>query len=300
MKIKPAELAASVPPAPAWCLSLEAPSDALATVEAALGQLGGVLVTGAPDCRDPVPVKLYLDACPDRVRLTALLISAALAAGIATPDFALEKLPNRDWVATSRAALPAIQIGPFYLHGAHVREPGPADSIPLRIEAGRAFGTGRHESTRGCLLALARLAGKRRIGRALDMGCGSGILALAMAKLWSCPVLAVDNDPEALRIAREHAEINRVAERVRVRRGEGYDCPALAAFGSFELIACNILAQPLCAMAPDLARALAPDGVAVLSGLRADQEAHVMASHAEFRLMERIPLAEWVTLVLTR
>ncbi|MEE8534427.1 MAG: 50S ribosomal protein L11 methyltransferase [Kiloniellales bacterium] len=293
-------MAATPAPAPAWCVSLEAPSDALAAVEAALGQLGGVLVTGVPRCREPVPVKLYLGESPDRVRLTALLISAALAAGIATPEFAVETLANRDWIAENRADLPAIQIGPFYLYGAHVNAPGPADSIPLRIEAGRAFGTGRHESTRGCLLALADLAGKRRIGGALDMGCGTGILALAMAKLWSCPVLAVDNDPEALRIARENARINEVADRVRVRRGRGYDCPALADCGPFELIACNILAQPLCAMAPELARTLAPDGVAVLSGLLADQEAQVMASHADLRLMERIPLAEWVTLVLTR
>ncbi len=86
---------------------------------------------------------------------------------------------------------------------------------------------------------MARLAGKRRIGRALDMGCGSGILALAMAKLWSCPVLAVDNDPDALGIARENVKINGVAERVQVRRGQGYDCPELAEFGSFELIACS-------------------------------------------------------------
>ena len=284
--------------APVWRIGLVAPADALPAFEAALAEFGGALVSDAPEAGDPVALQLYLTEEPARERVTALLAAASLAAGIAFPGFDIERLPETDWVAASREALPAIRAGPFYLYGAHVSAPPPAGSIPVLIEAGAAFGTGRHESTRGCLLALGDLAEERRIARALDMGCGSGVLAIAIAKLWACPVAAVDNDAGAVRAARDNAAANGVGGLVRARLGEGFGGAAIARGAGFDLIVANILAAPLRAMAPALLRHLAPGGAAVLSGLLADQEREVLEGYAPLALRRRIALGDWVTLVL--
>ena len=283
---------------PVWRVSLEAPLGALPAVEAALAELGGALAADEPHGQAPVPVSVYLIEEPDRNRVTALLAVAARAAKCPVPEAAIERLPETDWAAESRKALPAIQAGPFYLYGAHVSEPSPPGSIPILIEAGAAFGTGRHESTRGCLLAFAAMAEERRVARALDMGCGSGLLAIAIAKLWSCPVIAVDTDPRAVRTARGNFEANGVGGLARALRGDGFQDAALGPDAVFDLIVENILAGPARAMARDLIGHLAPGGVAVLSGLLADQDQVVLEAHAPLRLARRIALGEWVTLVL--
>ena len=282
----------------AWCVRLLAPAPALPLIELALEQLGGAVVTDGPDGDGYIPVSVFLAAAPDRPQLTALLAAAAAAAGVATPDVVIEALPKTDWVAENQRALPAIQAGPFYVYGAHVTAPPPAGSIPLLIEANVAFGTGRHESTHGCLLALAALADERRIGRALDMGCGSGILAIAMAKLWGGPVLAVDSDADSVRVTKENAAINSVAAAITAVHGDGYNCPAVGGGGPYDVIVENILADAVCAMAPHLKRHLAPGGCAVLSGLLADQAAEVLAAHAPLSLRREWRLGDWVTLVL--
>jgi ribosomal protein L11 methyltransferase len=284
-----------------WRLDISIPAPAVAAFEAALSGLGGAVVTDAPDAAETqtvIGLQVYLDAEPERLRLTALLAGAALLAGVQVPEARVERLPDVDWVTESHKALPAIQAGPFYVHGAHVGAPAPAGSIPILIEAGPAFGTGRHESTLGCLLALAGLAEIRSPADALDMGCGSGLLAIAIAKLWACPVRAVDNDPQAVRAAAGNAAANGVGGSVSARQGEGYDGAAFSVETQFDLIAANILAGPLEAMAPGLKRHLAPGGVAVLSGLLEDQAGAVIDAHAPLSLARRIPLGGWVTLVL--
>ncbi len=288
---------------PVWRLDLSIPAAAVPAFEAALAELGGAIATDAPEVDAPearakVGLQVYLDAEPGRPQLAALLAGAALVAGVTVPEARVERLPDVDWVTESHQALPAIQAGPFYLHGAHVQEPAPPGAIPILIEAGPAFGTGRHESTLGCLLALGDLAKERKVARALDMGCGSGLLAIAMAKLWGCPLRAVDNDPQAVRAAAGNAAANGVGELVAARLGEGYDENALGTGARFDLIVANILAAPLRAMAPGLKRHLAPGGVAVLSGLLTDQADAVIAAHAPLRLARRLPLGGWVTLVL--
>jgi ribosomal protein L11 methyltransferase len=281
----------------AWCVRLMAPAQALPLVELALEPLGGALVTDHDPAAALVPVAVYLADEPDRARLAALLA----AAGVAAPEVTIEELPDTDWVAESQKALPALQAGPFYVYGTHIAEPPPADSIPLLIDANAAFGTGRHESTRGCLLALAALAEERRgMARALDMGCGSGILSAAVAKLWGGSVLAVDNDPSALRVTVENARLNGVAAHIEARQGDGYQCAGVGRGGPYDLIVENILADAICAMAPDLVRHLAPGGVAVLSGLLAEQAADVLTAHAPLRRKREWRLGDWVTLVIEK
>jgi len=292
----------SGPDASAWCLRLAVPAPALPLFEAALGRLGGAVVTDALGPDERVPVTLFLDREPEPAAVTALLGAAAAAAGTAVPDWQAEALPETDWVAESHRALPAIRAGRFWLYGSHVAEAPPAGAIAIRIDAGQAFGTGRHETTRGCLLALLDLARQGRPERPLDMGCGSGILAIAMARLWRLPVIAVDSDADAVRLARANARDNGVGPLVSARLGDGYRAPGLARAGPYDLIVANILAGPLCAMAGDLARRLRPGGRAVLSGLLGHQARAVLARHRAAGLvpLRRYPLGEWTTLVLRR
>lgn len=273
---------------------------AIEAVEAALEPLGGAVARDLPGPDGRVHVQVYLTERPDRARVTAQLAAAALATGLEAPEVSVEALPDRDWIAESQELLPPIRVGPFYVYGSHVEARPPPGSVPLRVEASLAFGTGRHESTRGCLLALADLANERRLDRALDMGCGSGILALAMAKLWGCPVTAVDNDPDAVRLAGDCAHDNNAADLVSVYCGDGYRSPAVAKAAPYDLIAANILAGPLCDMAPDLVRHLALGGVAILSGLLKEQEARVRACHAPLQPVRTITLGDWVTLMMER
>ena len=283
-----------------WVLTLEIPLATVSLFEAALETLGGALVL---DEKPPnAGLQLYLDMAPDRTEVTALLAAAAAAAGVESPAFACEPLPEVDWVAESHKALPPVCAGRFYVHGSHVAAPAPAGRIPILIDAATAFGTGRHESTRGCLIALGDLAKRRQVRRALDMGCGSGLLAIAMAHLWRRPVVAVDNDAQSVAVTRENAAINGVAPWIRAQWGDGYRGSELARQGPFDLIVANILAGPLAAMAPDLARHLAPGGTAVLSGLLTGQAQAVLAAHRVqgLALASRLTLGTWSTLVLRR
>jgi ribosomal protein L11 methyltransferase len=148
----------------------------------------------------------------------------------------------------------------------------PRGVIPIRIEAGLAFGTGHHETTALCLAALSDLSKRRRFDNVLDLGCGTGLLAIGAAKLWRKPVLASDIDVVAVEVTRENAAANGEAPLVRALTADGLTHPVLARKAPYDLIIANILASPLTRLAPDIARALAPGGIALLSGLLAWQE----------------------------
>ncbi len=286
-----------------WRIDLAVPAAAQAIFEAALESVGGALAIGLPGADGLVPLQVYLQEPPEKDALRACLAGAAEAAGTAVPDVRIAALADTDWVAESQSNLPAIRAGRFYLHGSHVTAPPPPASIPLLIDANVAFGTGRHETTRGCLLALEGLAKAGfRPRRLLDLGCGSGILALSMAKLWRRPVLAADNDPAAVAVARINARINRYARWIRPLVSQGYQHRLLKAAGPFDLIVANILAEPLAAMAADLRAHLAPGGRTILSGLLASQERLVLNPHRTQGLsfLRRLRLGEWSTLVLRR
>lgn len=214
------------------------------------------------------------------------------------PELRLEALPPRDWLAENQASFPPLVAGRYFIHGSHHRGRVPAGRIGITIDAATAFGSGEHATTRGCLLALADLARRRRARRVLDMGTGTGILAIAAAKTWRRRVWARDIEAEAVRVAARNAAVNGVGSLVAVRRADGYR----GLGGGFDLVLANILARPLAVMAPRLARALAPGGIAVLSGLLARQERLVLAAHRAQRLVlrRRLAIEGWSTLVLVR
>ena len=171
----------------------------------------------------------------------------------------------------------------------------------ISIDAGPAFGSGRHETTQGCLLALDWLARRRRVRRAFDIGTGSGILAVAAARLWPAQVLALDSDPTAVAAARETVRQNALSRRVSVVQGEGFRLRSGVRLGQADLICANIRANPIAAMAPALARHLSPGGAVVLSGLLTTEETRVLAAFRAVRLKlwHRIRLGAWATLILT-
>ncbi|MBI3515693.1 MAG: 50S ribosomal protein L11 methyltransferase, partial [Proteobacteria bacterium] len=202
------------------------------------------------------------------------------AAGVARPVCHIQPLPPVDWLAQNRRDFPIQSIGRFIILGSHHDElRPPAGRIALTLDAASAFGSGEHATTRGCLAALDRLAKRRRVRRPLDLGCGSGILTLAIAKLWHRPVRAADIDPESVRVALANAAANGVARFVKVARSDGYRAPLVRSGRPYDVIVSNILAQPLVKFARPLKRHLAPGGVAILSGLLVVQEAQVVAAH---------------------
>ena len=211
----------------------------------------------------------------------------------------IEALPERDWLAENRERFAPFRIGRFVIQEPDDRTPPPPGAIPLHIEAATAFGSGRHGSTEGCLRALESLA-RRPIRRALDVGCGSGILAIAAAKLWRVPVLASDIDPSAVDVARANARLNGVGHLVRVVVADGYRSPVIESSPPFDLVLCNILSRPLKRLARELARHLAPGGVAVLAGLlRSDGNDVLAAQRANgLGLVRKIDMEGWRTFVL--
>ncbi|MBL6927798.1 MAG: 50S ribosomal protein L11 methyltransferase [Rhodospirillales bacterium] len=251
----------------------------------------------APEAR----VEGYTDTEPDRAVLDAGFGAVAAAVGIKTPDIDITWFPPRDWVAENRRAFEPFSVGCFFVHDSDHRGARPIASIGLEVDAGLAFGSGRHESTSGCLLALDGLR-KKRFRRPLDMGCGSGILAIALAKTRRLPVLAADVDKEAVRVTRANARINVVAEHMRALCGNGYKDREVRRRGPYDLIVANILANPLCVMARDLARNLEPGGYAVLAGFVIEDANRVYAAHRRvgLRLVRRINLRGWQCLVLRK
>ena len=283
---------------PVWRVAVSIPARAQAAFEAVFEDAAAVSVLGEGG---RIRIDAWTDKPPDRRALETRVAVAAAAGGVPAPAIEVAKVEEQDWIAATRAAFPPVNIGRFTIYGSHA-EPPPPGRLGLRIDANLAFGTGEHPSTAGCLSALEALAKRRRVATALDMGCGTGILAMAMARLWPCRVLAVDSDADAVRVARVNLRANGLGARVRVGLGAGYASRAVAGWGRVDLICANILARPLAAMAPGLAAHLAPCGVAVVSGLLAEQETFVLAAHRAqgLALIGRTRLGPWTTLALAR
>ena len=215
----------------------------------------------------------------------------------------IDEVPDENWVAISQAALPPVTAGRFHIHGSHDRKRVGRRLNAIEIDAGEAFGTAHHATTEGCLLALDQLTRRRTFHRVLDLGCGSGVLAIAAAKaLAHARIIASDIDPEAVRVAKGNVRDNRLGGRIRVIAATGLAHPALRGAQRYDLVTANILAGPLIRLAPHLGRAVAPKGLAVLSGLLTDQAREVGAAYfaAGFRLRRKLILTGWATLILER
>ncbi len=285
--------------APLETISVEVPEAALEAYEAAFGAVCATVGFFLDEATGRWRVEGVRPAGEGEAELAAALALAAAASG-ATAVLARQPTPAEGWLARVGEAFPEQRIGRrFAVRGTHLAAARVPGRITLMLDAGLAFGSGEHGSTRGCLRALERAA-RRRPRRILDLGTGSGILAMAAARLLRRPVLATDIDPWSVRVARENAVRNGVGRLVRARRGDGWTDPALRAGGPYDLVLANILARPLCRMATELARHLAPGGTAILSGLLGSQARMVLAAHRRRGLVLEAALREgaWTTLVL--
>ncbi|MCA3738677.1 MAG: 50S ribosomal protein L11 methyltransferase [Phenylobacterium sp.] len=212
----------------------------------------------------------------------------------------VEALADADWLAMSLSGLPPVRAGRFFVYGAHDKGRIPANAVALRIEAGAAFGTGHHGTTVGCLQAWNDLIKARRFGKVLDVGAGTGVLAIAAARTGARLARGTDIDAPSVRIARENAALN--GARVEFVHASGLGHRRVRSAAPYDLVFANILAPPLVALAQDIRGALRPGGVAILSGLLRTQERRVLAAYRSrgFRLLRRIHRDAWATLVLQR
>jgi ribosomal protein L11 methyltransferase len=222
---------------------------------------------------------------------------------VRSANITIEVVPDENWVAVSQAGLPPVVAGRFLVHGSHDRAIGRLKRDAIEIDAGEAFGTAHHATTLGCLIAIDRLSRGRAFTRVLDLGCGSGVLAIAAARvLPKAAIIASDFDPEAVRVAGENVRKNALAGRIALVAALGLDHPALRRRAPYDFVIANILAEPLIALAQRLAGVIPPRGVVVLSGILQSQGAAVLAAYgAAGFARERVDwLNGWVTLTLRR
>ncbi|MFF0950482.1 50S ribosomal protein L11 methyltransferase [Rhizobium leguminosarum] len=223
---------------------------------------------------------------------------------VSFPDARLERevIPEIDWVVKSLEGLKPVRAGRFLVHGSHDRDKIRPGDIAIEIDAGQAFGTGHHGTTAGCLEVIDSVVRSRPVRNALDLGTGSGVLAIAVRKLRNIPVLATDIDPIATKVAAENVRRNGIASGIVTRTAPGFHSTAFFEHGPFDLIIANILARPLIRMAPKLATHLAPGGSVILSGILAGQRWKVIAAYSGARLrhVRTIWRNGWVTIHLDR
>lgn len=229
-------------------------------------------------------------------------MNACLEPVLPSPDIQVETLPDIDWVAHALEGLQPVRAGRFLIHGSHDRQRVRVCDVAIEIDAGRAFGTGHHGTTEGCLEMIDRVLRMRRYKRILDLGTGSGVLAIAAARLCRARILATDIDPVAVEVARQNARKNSCGSRIVMKTAAGFHTDIFARSGPFDLIIANILARPLMQLAPALNRNLAAGGNVILSGILAQQRMKVLAAYRAQGLYHRRTLWRdgWVTMLLSR
>ena len=284
---------------PLETVSVEVPEDALEMFEAALlDHCDTVSFFLADEDLKIWQVEGVRDVPEDDSGLQGALALAAMATGF-TPVLQRNATEADGWLARTQEAFPDQLVGRrFLVRGTH-SDTEIVGRHTLTLDAGLAFGSGEHGSTRGCLRAL-EIAARRRPRHVLDLGTGSGILAMAAAKLLHRSVLATDIEPWSVRVARENAARNGVARSVRIELADGWHSSVIVRAAPFDLVLANILARPLCRMAGDLARRLAPGGSVILAGLLVEQVRMVLAAHQRhgLRLDRILTEGNWATLML--
>ena len=228
-------------------------------------------------------------------------VQALLAEQFAALPFLEQLLPETDWVARSLEGLKPVRAGRFLVHGSHDRDARRVGDTAIEIEAGQAFGTGHHGTTAGCLEAIEAVLKRGRPQTMLDVGTGSGVLAIALAKRTRLPVVATDIDPVAVRIARSNAVDNGVGRLVRPVIAIGTRHSTIAQNAPYDLVVANILAGPLARMARELSAMMAAGGTLILSGLLTHQRARIVSAYRTQGLIlsHAYPRGEWLTLAFS-
>ena len=286
-----------------WSLRLETSPETAESFAEALGEAPLALTILAPPRSRKAHIEALYGEKPDLSELTARLAVSAALHKLRVPKLHIREMPNLDWLGKVAGDFPPLHIGRWTIHGAQHRHKVPDRRNALQIDATNAFGTGEHLTTRGCLLMLDLVLKSGFRGRhMLDMGCGSGILALAWAKAQQGRAVGIDIDEASVRIAKDNASVNGLRSKIRVAQGRGYHHTLVRRNASYDLIMANIFARPLAEMAKDLRRNLRPGGMAILSGLLFSQINLVLAAH---RMQKIYPvrvfrIGEWGVLALKK
>jgi ribosomal protein L11 methyltransferase len=243
-------------------------------------------------------ITVHFAQAPDETSIRELV---AIAAGdAAAQDISFDTVEAKDWVKASLEELVPVRAGRFIVHGRHHRAKVPPNKLGIEIEAALAFGTGHHGTTRGCLLLLDQVLKARHPKRVLDLGTGTGVLAIAAAKALHGAVLASDIDPLSVLVARDNARLNEVGNLVPTIRGSGFSAPQFKKHGPFDLVLANILANPLRQMATPMTRHLAPSAFLILSGLLPSQASGVIAAYRARGLVlsRHVRIEGWSSLLM--
>lgn len=299
-----------------WKIELELPHDLIPLLQEIIYGLDADDVPTLSDFEIPGKSHIrqlegYFTSKPD---LKGLKNSLAPHIDLIKAGLRLCEIEDRDWVAESQKLLQPVDTGLFFIYGSHDADKIPAGRISLLVEAGQAFGTGSHETTHSCLLAIGDLSEKIRPKTALDLGCGSGVLALAMSRIWPITIMASDIDPIAADTTRQNAHINNIpvaipnsgpnsgAVGILPLICDGFAGSILQQGGPYDVIVANILAKPLREMAGDIVENLSEKGCLILSGLLGKQENAVCAAYEKhgMELVNRYIRGEWHTLLLHR
>ena len=250
---------------------------------------------------DPWQINIIVTDAPERDHLNASLNVAAAITGESASEVEITSMPAKDWLSENRKSFPPLDIGRFWIHGSHVTDRPPTGKITICLDAGQAFGSGTHGTTHGCITMLEKHLPERDELRIADIGAGSGILAMAAAKLSpNARIIAVDNDPVAVKVADENTKDNALDHVIRTGVSDGYQAELVQELAPYDMILANILPGPLIEMAADAAACLDPGGVLILSGLLEDQAARVIDAHGEYglKLKDQMILGGWAVLVL--
>ena len=283
-----------------WRIALPADGRSQAVYAAALEELAESISAFESTPGGAWRIEALMTIEPDKKAIRARLAGAAEALGVKPPDIEIDLMPKIDWLAENRRAFPPVAIGRYFVFGTHYQGAVPAGARPIKLDASIAFGSGEHATTRGCLLALDRLSRARRARRVLDVGCGSGILAIGAARSWPACVIASDIDRDSVRLAAENMRRNGIAARVSVLRSDGL--AHVRPRRGYDVVLANILARPLCRLAGAIANAVRPGGTVILSGLLAAQEREVRAAYRMrgLKFSSRLASGGWHTLVFRR
>ncbi|MDB2683123.1 50S ribosomal protein L11 methyltransferase [Alphaproteobacteria bacterium] len=243
---------------------------------------------------------------PDQIELSRRLSIGLDICGFTAVDasWVIEAVAEKNWLEESYKQFPPFEVGPFFIYGSHYEGDVPADQMGLQIDAATAFGTGEHGTTKGCLEFMLRLKDEGACPwNVLDMGCGSGILAIAAWKLWKTPILAVDIEEESVRVSKVHQDMNGVSDAgsaMTCLHGDGFDTGDVQAKKPFDLVIANILAGPLIEMAADCKAVADENGYVILSGMLVEQAQSVRAAYEAqgIRFIDQIDIGEWASLLL--
>ena len=242
----------------------------------------------------------YTAGEPERADILARLNAISIKSQREIPNFEVLPVEQKDWVVEAERSFAPLHVGRFFISGSHVIDPAPDEAFAIRMDAGQAFGTGNHETTKGCLQAIDVICDRELPGHSLDVGTGSGVLAIAIAKCGVRQVTASDNDPTAIEVAKENARKNGLGQDIEFHCAYGLNHPKIGRSAQYDLIVANIVANPLIEMAEPISSAIKSGGHVVLSGVLLAQAGDVEVAYRAVSLVvqSRIVMGDWVTLIL--